>query len=159
MKSKRRQELDTSNEGEIQFSNREYKNSAGEISCDAGRWGKQRGAGVVVEGGKTGSQWHTAEIVLHEAVHIDDRDGVAEIRAGHDYNEQSNHWGINRRHERRGLWFLYFRHRNGVAEQVLELLIWKSSIPKVWGVRILPALLYSALGVDGDFLFVFYFTL
>lgn len=71
----------TSNESDVDFSNRNHDNSAGEIGAGS----VERGAGVVVEGGEPRSEWYAGDIVLDEAVDIDDGNGVAELDAGHQY--------------------------------------------------------------------------
>lgn len=40
---------------------------------------------MVVEGGEPRSEWYAGDIVLDEAVDIDDGNGVAELDAGHQY--------------------------------------------------------------------------
>lgn len=45
---------------------------------------------MVVEGGEPRSEWYAGDIVLDEAVDIDDGNGVAELDAGHQYEYQGD---------------------------------------------------------------------
>lgn len=80
----------TSDESHVHFANREYGNGPSEIRIR----GERQRAGVVVEGGEARSERNAGDVVLNQAVDVDDGGGVAELDAG----DEDEHHGDHRVH-------------------------------------------------------------
>lgn len=80
-------EMSTLKEGDVEVADWDHEDGAGEIG--AGR--EVEGAGVVVELGEARSEGGAGDVVLDEAVNVDDGGGVAELDAGHEEEDERDH--------------------------------------------------------------------
>lgn len=74
-------------EGDIEVAKRNNEDCPREIGT--GR--EVSGGGVVVEGGETRSERDTGDVVLDEAVDVDDGAGAAELDAGEEDDDELDH--------------------------------------------------------------------
>lgn len=96
----------TSDEGDVNIPNGNDNHGPGEI---CGR--REAGGGLVVEAGETRSERNAGEIVLNEAVDVDDGGGVAELNASDEHEDESDD-GVDRFEH---LTFATFPRRHGTV--------------------------------------------
>ena len=79
--------MSTLKEGDVEVTEWDHEDGAGEIG--AGR--EVERTGVVVELGEARSKGGAGDVVLDEAVYVDDGGGVAELDAGHEEEDERDH--------------------------------------------------------------------
>lgn len=87
-REKKRGKEATFDEGDVEVADGNDEDGAREVG--GGR--EVEGGGVVVEGGEARSEGRRGDVVLDEAVHVDDGGGAAELDAGEEDDHQLYHW-------------------------------------------------------------------